>query len=62
IATGFTPAMPDDHISISKPKSPDSELYLSVKKFIKECLKTTVRLKDDSNGTVYLGEIPIHEH
>ncbi|NEQ06518.1 MAG: hypothetical protein F6K37_11405 [Moorea sp. SIO4E2] len=55
-------AMPDDHISISKPKSPDSELYLSVKKFIKECLKTTVRLKDDSNGTVYVGEIPIHEH
>jgi len=55
-------AMPDDHISISKPKSQDSELYLSVKKFIKECLKTPVRLRDYSNGTVYVGEIPIHEH
>ncbi|NEQ84093.1 MAG: hypothetical protein F6K26_29115 [Moorea sp. SIO2I5] len=55
-------AIPKNHIDLCKPESQDSDLYLSVREFIKECLKTTVRLKDDSNGIVYVGEIPIHEH
>ncbi|WP_229414322.1 MULTISPECIES: hypothetical protein [Moorena] len=55
-------AIPKNHIDLSKPESQNSLVYRGVKKFIEECLKTTVRLKDDSNGTVYVGEIPIHEH
>ena len=31
-------AMPDDHISICKPVSEDSQVYLGVKQFIKDCL------------------------
>ncbi|WAN69851.1 hypothetical protein BJP36_37800 [Moorena producens JHB] len=55
-------ALANNHIDLCKPESKNSQVYLGVKKFIKECLKTTVRLKDYSNGTVYVGEIPIHEH
>ncbi|WP_293094091.1 hypothetical protein [Moorena sp. SIO3I6] len=55
-------AIAKNHIDLCKPESQDSQVYLGVKKFIKECLKTPVRLKDDSNGTVYVGEIRIHEH
>jgi len=55
-------AIEKNHIDLCKPESQNSQVYLGVRKFIKECLKTTVRLKDDSNGTVYVGEIPIHEH
>ncbi|NEP23933.1 NACHT domain-containing protein [Moorena sp. SIO3I6] len=43
-------AMPDDHISICKPESQNSQVYLGVKKFIEECLKNSVGL-DNSNGT-----------
>ena len=32
--------MPDDHISICKPESQNSQVYLGVKRFIKECLNT----------------------
>ncbi|NEO76787.1 MAG: hypothetical protein F6J99_11295 [Moorea sp. SIO4G3] len=55
-------AIPKNHIDLCKPESKNSQVYLGVKKFIKECLKTPVRLKDDSNRTVYVGEISIHEH
>ncbi|WP_287256129.1 alpha/beta fold hydrolase [Moorena sp. SIO4E2] len=55
-------ALANNHIDLCKPESQNSQVYLGVKKFIKECLNTPVRLKDDSNGTVYVGEIPIHEH
>ncbi|NEQ85312.1 MAG: hypothetical protein F6K26_35900, partial [Moorea sp. SIO2I5] len=43
-------AMPDDHISISKPESQNSLVYRGVKKFIKECLKTPGLLYN-INGT-----------
>lgn len=37
-------AMPDNHISISKPTSTDSQVYLGVRTFIKkECLKTPLQ-------------------
>ncbi|NEO11250.1 MAG: hypothetical protein F6K59_07750 [Moorea sp. SIO3F7] len=55
-------AIPKNHIDLCKPESQNSLVYLGVRKFIKECLKTPVHLKDYSNGTVYVGEIPIHEH
>ncbi|WP_229424274.1 hypothetical protein [Moorena producens] len=55
-------AIAKNHIDLCKPESQNTQVYLGVKKFIKECLNTTVRLKDYSNGTVYVGEIPIHEH
>ncbi|WAN69957.1 NB-ARC domain-containing protein [Moorena producens JHB] len=55
-------AIPKNHIDLCKPESQNSLVYLGVKTFIEECLNTPVRLTDDSNGTVYVGEIPIHEH
>ncbi|NEP25260.1 MAG: DUF433 domain-containing protein [Moorea sp. SIO3I6] len=33
-------AIPKNHIDLCKPESQDSQVYLGVKKFIKECLKT----------------------
>ncbi|NEQ80814.1 MAG: hypothetical protein F6K26_11345 [Moorea sp. SIO2I5] len=50
-------AIPNNHIDLCKPDSQNSQVYLGIRKFIDECLKTPVRLKDDSNGTVYVGEM-----
>ncbi|WP_293105636.1 hypothetical protein [Moorena sp. SIOASIH] len=42
-------AIPKNHIDLCKPESQNSQVYLGVKKFIKECLNTPGWL-DDSNG------------
>ncbi|MFB2981056.1 esterase/lipase family protein [Microseira sp. BLCC-F43] len=36
-------AIPDNHISIVKPSSTESQVYISVKKFIEDCFKPTVQ-------------------
>jgi predicted alpha/beta hydrolase family esterase len=43
-------AIPDNHISICKPKSRESQVYLGVKKFIQECIRSPLQLPP-SNST-----------
>jgi predicted alpha/beta hydrolase family esterase len=43
-------AIPDNHIFICKPKSQESQVYLGVKKFIQECIRSPLQLPP-SNST-----------
>jgi predicted alpha/beta hydrolase family esterase len=43
-------AIPDNHISICKPKSQESQVYRGVKKFIQECIRSPLQLPP-SNST-----------